>query len=229
MLTPLTSPALFNAPVSHVSVGVAYEAYSDAAAAALRVRLPEKMDRAVPKRKAEYVAGRFCAAHAMRALLGGFDHSLHPSSSGPPVWPDGLVGSITHTRGFAAAAIARIGDARGLGIDTERIMAEEVMREVATAICAAGERFSPRTGLSETAYATLVFSAKESVFKCIHPLVRKMFWFQDARVEIVDPAEGRFRATLLIDLDTEFRAGAVLDGHYRIARPYVHTGVLLAA
>jgi enterobactin synthetase component D len=230
MLIPLESPIDFGAPVARFSVTVMPETYSDAAAKAFRVRLPEALHRAVPRRKAEYIAGRFCAARAIEALGGsGFDGEIRSSPRGAPVWPDGLVGSITHTRGFASAVIARAGDMRSLGIDSERIMTEVVMRDIEATICRPEERGVPRGALSPAVYATLVFSAKESVFKCIYPLVRRMFWFEHARIEIADPGEGAFRATLFIDFDDEFRTGTVLEGRYRVMPPFVHTGVFLAA
>jgi enterobactin synthetase component D len=140
-----------------------------------------------------------------------------------------LTGSITHSTGFASAALARLSDVRSLGLDTERIMSEEVMNAVGSIVCSAEEQLPAWIGLSKVVYTTLVFSAKESIFKCINPLVGKMFWFKHAHFEILDVEEGRFRVTLSIDLDDEFRSGVTIDGRFCITPPYVHTGVMLAA
>ena len=222
------SPPLFGPEVAHVSALFSHEEYTDAVAFRFDVNLPCAMQRAVAKRKAEYVAGRACATYAARVLLGDFQGQIESSAQGLPVWPEGVVGSITHTMGFASAALARVGVVRSLGLDTERIMTEEVMHKIGPTVCSAEERMSPGSGLSDNVYTTIVFSAKESVFKCIYPLTRRMFWFDNAHIEILDITAGSFRATLETDLSEEFRNGTTFEGRFRIAPPFVHTGLLLA-
>ena len=73
---------------------------------------------AVEVRRREFVTARRCAREAL-AKLG---HAPVPIRSGPmrePQWPAGMVGSITHTIGFRAAAIAPRGVLASVGIDTE--------------------------------------------------------------------------------------------------------------
>src|SRR5687768_5342608 len=63
-----------------------------------RVPLPRTLESAVPKRQAHYRAGRYCAMKAMSALDAGFaTHPVDRAVDGAPVWPRGVVGSITHT------------------------------------------------------------------------------------------------------------------------------------
>src|SRR5262245_29080334 len=53
----------------------------------------------------EFTLGRLCARRALEAL----GHAPVPILRGPgrePLWPDGLVGSITHTRRYCAAVVA---------------------------------------------------------------------------------------------------------------------------
>src|ERR1700716_1803425 len=78
-----------------------------------RLRLPQPLRHAVPNRQREFLAGRLCAAQALRCL--GAD-STHVGMAGDraPVWPDGVVGSITHSGGFAAAAVAWAATSPGL-------------------------------------------------------------------------------------------------------------------
>jgi 4'-phosphopantetheinyl transferase EntD len=73
---------------------------------------------AVENRRREFVTARRCAREAL-AKLG---HAPTPIRRGPmrePQWPSGLVGSITHTRGFRAAAVAPRSVLSSVGIDTE--------------------------------------------------------------------------------------------------------------
>ena len=59
----------------------------------------------VDGRRRDFAAGRHCARRALARLVG----SPEPILSGPdrePVWPQGIVGSITHCDGYRAAAVA---------------------------------------------------------------------------------------------------------------------------
>lgn len=226
MLVARDNPALLGAPTATFSVTFAVEDFSEATAAALGIRVPEAMHRSVPRRKAEYVAGRFCARQAMRAVHARCDDDLAMLPDRRPAWPPGIVGSITHTAGFASASICPTQHARGIGIDAERIMTDAAMRCVRDAILSRHDTCPDGMAL-DAVWATLMFSAKESVFKCLYPLVNRIFWFETVGMEIVDTQRQTFRATLLADLGGDLRTGTTVNGRYQIDPPYVHTAVLL--
>jgi 4'-phosphopantetheinyl transferase EntD len=104
-----------------------------------------------------------------------------------PIWPDGVVGSITHTGDFAAAAVAWAADIAALGIDSEQIIDPAAALDIAD-ICMVDEAtlFKAAHGRSFCEFCTLVFSAKESVFKCLFPLTRKFLEFSDVRITSID-------------------------------------------
>ena len=61
---------------------------------------------------------RTCA----RIALGRLGLPPAPLLSGPkrePLWPDGVVGSITHCDGYRAVAVARADQLASIGIDAE--------------------------------------------------------------------------------------------------------------
>jgi 4'-phosphopantetheinyl transferase EntD len=119
---------------------------------------------AAPGRRAEFAAGRTCARDALRGL--GVDGwALLPGPSRAPRWPPGIVGSITHAPGFVAAAVVRRDARPGLGIDAERHV--ELPDDVARLVCSPAERRWCRAEARArpARWATVVFSAKESVFK----------------------------------------------------------------
>ena len=127
------------------------------------IALPTALDAAIPKRRMQFRAGRYCATKAMGALGPSYaGRSAARAANGAPLWPEGLVGSITHTDDFASAAVALSADAAALGIDTERIMTEPRARNVCRMIAWPSEVGHARTaGLSRLEGMTLVFSAKE--------------------------------------------------------------------
>src|SRR5262245_27478480 len=76
------------------------------------------VERAVAKRQAEFACGRRCARRAL-AMLGIENFPLVPGPHRAPLWPSGVVGSITHCTDLCAAVVARAGRIQSLGLDAE--------------------------------------------------------------------------------------------------------------
>src|SRR5437867_13394741 len=112
-LSPLLSTLFPPGVVAAQSNGYATSASLDPA------ELERTLDFA-PKRLREYCAGRLCARRAL-AELGISGHSLRHGQDRRPVWPQGVVGSITHTDSFCAAVVARKGPLRAIGLDAEGV------------------------------------------------------------------------------------------------------------
>lgn len=133
------------------------------------------------KRKADHLAGRIAAAHALS------DHTVPGiGPSGEPLWPDGFSGSITHSGTQAMAVVTRDPPAI-IGIDCETILPENEAREIKDGIIDAQEE----SVLSHSGYPfalalTLVFSAKESLFKALFPQVQAWMGFDSARITQLD-------------------------------------------
>jgi 4'-phosphopantetheinyl transferase EntD len=152
---------------------------------------------AVEARRREFVTARRCAREAL-AKLGHAPVPIRLGSKREPQWPIGLVGSITHTTGFRAAAIAPRNVLASVGIDAEQNeplpdgIEDLVTVPAESQMLAALARAFPLTR-----WDRLLFSAKESVYKAWYPLTGRWLGFEDARLTI-DPA-GTFAAELLID------------------------------
>lgn len=181
--------------------------------------------RAVPSRRGEFVTARRCAREAL-ARLG---EPPAPIRSGPrrePLWPPGVVGSITHCAGYRAAAVARRTGLAALGIDAEPH--EPLPDGVANTVAAPGEP----AALADPAvhWDRLLFSAKESIYKAWYPLCGRWLGFEDVRLEI-DPAAHTFTGHLLVDgtrLDGKPPL-TELHGRYLVARNLVLTSVTVPA
>lgn len=196
-----------------------------------RIELPDDLHSAVPKRQAQFRAGRFCALKALEALDPQRRiRALPRSRNGAPCWPHGVTGSITHTDDFASAAVARTCDALAIGIDSEPIMADAQARRVMMVVAWPSELAHARAaGFSRLEALTLVFSAKESLFKCLHPLVGRMFDYHDVRIVGVDAASGSFYARQVTNLSPRFSVGVILEGRFELDHRRVHTGMFLRA
>src|SRR5690606_6132023 len=80
---------------------------------------------------------------------------------------------------------------------------------------------------SDRQYLTLIFSAKESIFKCLYPLVQQYFDFRHAVIRLDAQQPGHFHFELLKDLGGEFDEGYTASGYYELADNFVHTAVIL--
>ncbi|MFK0373072.1 enterobactin synthase subunit EntD [Enterobacter sichuanensis] len=133
------------------------------------------------KRKAEHLAGRIAAAHALP------DHTVPGiGPSGEPLWPEGISGSITHSGTQAMAVVVRHPDPR-VGIDCEAILPDSEAREIQDGIIDAQEAMClMRSGYPFALALTLAFSAKESLFKALFPQVKTFMDFDCARIMRLD-------------------------------------------
>ncbi|GAC1304217.1 MAG: 4'-phosphopantetheinyl transferase [Steroidobacteraceae bacterium] len=187
------------------------------------------LGRAVPQRLQEFAAGRLCARRAL-AEFGIEDFAIEAAEDRRPIWPDGMVGSITHTAGFCAAVVAERRSSAGLGIDTEVI--GEVNLEIWSRICMPVEIdwVQSLPASQQNAAATLIFSAKEAVYKCCYPLLRERLDFQDVAVEPEwHAAGGSFRIHLGRSVAVRDVAALPLTGRYLFHEGFVSAGVSSAA
>lgn len=149
--------------------------------------------KAVDKRRAEFGTARVCARRAL-ARLGYAPMPLVPNKDRSPVWPGGVVGSITHTRGYCAVVVARDSELLSLGVDAEQD--KTLTPDMIEMICTPHER----TQLFERD-AVVYFAAKEAFYKCQYPLTQQFLGFQDVELDL-DLASGTFAARIIkSDLD----------------------------
>jgi enterobactin synthetase component D len=205
----------------------------DESTAGALVHLPAALGRAVPRRVAGFLAGRHCAAAALADAGYPGIVTLPIGAAGAPVWPAGFVGSITHTPHFALAAAARASLAAGLGVDSEPLLNEETAAEIASSVLPeTGEirRVGDSTAhLEWEGFVTAVFSAKESVYKCLRPITGEFFEFADVHVTEVDVAAGRLALRPIRALGGGVDAGTALTAWFGFEGGHAHSCVVLPA
>lgn len=228
MFTPVHNPDILSFLTAHYSIALQLDTLSSLA-------LPNTFNKSIqnvsPKRKLDFLAGRFCALKALEksGVRGIPEIPILPSRS--PDWPDGWVGSITHTEGFASAAVASKNALRSLGIDSERIMSCETANEVARLTLLPSEivywEINLKSIINFETYVTLVFSAKESVYKCLHPIMGEYIDFLDVKLFTIDLNHRKFNFKLLKTLSFEFYSGFCHSGRFEISYPFIHTAIEL--
>jgi 4'-phosphopantetheinyl transferase EntD len=169
----------------------------------------EALGQAVEVRRREFVTARACARDAL-ARLGVASGPIPTGSRGEPVWPGGVVGSITHCEGYRACAVALDRDLTTIGIDAE--VAEPLPAGLIGDIALPEERrLIERLALEDPgiSWDRLLFSIKESIYKAWFPLARSWLGFEDASV-LIDRERHTFAAHLLVPGPT--LQGRHLDG-----------------
>jgi enterobactin synthetase component D len=190
-----------------VALGASFEvaAYSDALYEVLGVPFPAGLSRAVNKRKAEFLGGRFLAALAMERI-GEPAVEIGVGVHRQPLWPANVSGSLSHSNDRLACVMSP-DPAVGLGVDIERIMDDAAARNIVETVVGTQEHAlleadSGGFGLGFTA----VFSAKEALFKALYPRVGNYFDFHAARLVSLDWLHGRLVLDLTEDLGVHYRA-----------------------
>jgi len=203
----------------------------DDAALALEPLHPEEAHQTARMGRArleEFRLGRACARRAL-AGLGHENFPLCNDAARVPVWPPGVVGSLTHCEGLCAVAVARSVEFLGVGLDAEpqRVLEPRILQRISSE----AERqhlaeLPPAPGQSD--WGLLLFSAKESFYKCYFPVARRFLGFRDAEIEFF-PETRSFRAQLRT-ADAPSAAGSrSLDGRFGADATHVASAVLLPA
>jgi 4'-phosphopantetheinyl transferase EntD len=177
----------------------------------------EAIEGAAQARVEQYAAGRICSRTALGRLGVATTTPVLRGEDRAPIWPPGFVGSISHTDTWCAAAVARAEDVRSIGIDLEQAtpLKESLWRRVCTSKERDWLHALPEPGLT----GKILFSAKESVYKCQYPITTKFLGFHAVEVELDD---GSFRAVFQQEAG-EFRPGDVMSGRYLVEEGLVAT------
>src|SRR5712691_8152343 len=89
------------------------------------------------RRRREFEIGRACARKAL-GRLGMNEVAILIGPQREPIWPAGIVASLTHCKGYCAAAAALAADVSGLGIDAELLA--PLPHRVIDMVCRESER-----------------------------------------------------------------------------------------
>ena len=137
------------------------------------------------KRYAEFIHGRHTARLALQQI-GCPQAAIGKGKSREPLWPQHIVGSISHTLHCAAAAVTFDNKYLGVGVDMEP--SKQLEEKLFKAICRPEElALFDRENLTPRAAgerAKLLFSIKESIYKCLWPSVQSFIDFTEMQIEL---------------------------------------------
>ncbi|AOW94505.1 4'-phosphopantetheinyl transferase [Rhodococcus sp. WMMA185] len=192
--------------------------------------------RAVEKRRREFTSARHCARLAM-AKLGVEPGPILRGDKGSPIWPRGVVGSLTHCDGYRGAALGHSMQVRSLGIDAEphEALPDGVLGAISLEV--------ERAWLSDTDASDrwradgggrlhrdrLLFCAKEATYKAWFPLTQRWLGFEDAHItfEYSGDGTGTFHSDLLISGETVTGPPlASFDGRWLVTDGLIITAIV---
>jgi 4'-phosphopantetheinyl transferase EntD len=136
-----------------------------------------------PKRIADFSTGRYCSIKALEQL--GIQNSIIPiGEDRAPIWPEGIVGSISHCDSLTGAIVAKRSDHISLGLDIEEI--GRVTPDLWDLVFTEKEKnyLSSLSDEDKLVQSTAIFSIKEAFYKFQYPLTKTFLDFLDVEVEI---------------------------------------------
>lgn len=168
---------------------------------------------AVKKRQAEFLAGRLCAAWVLRDL--GVCGRVQVGADRCPIWPAGIVGSISHCDEIAMAVALKKSNIIGVGIDIERRAAcQQISVDIRQFASKTEYCVLAKAGVSSDDSPVVAFSLKESFFKAAYPYVGHYFGFSAASIDDIDQSGCGFSIVAAKDIGAKFGRGAQVLGEY---------------
>lgn len=213
--------------VNGYQLGYDISTYRDTLFADANIEMPAHIQRSVIKRKAEFLAGRIAARLCLEDLHIK-DFQIASNQDRSPVWPDEITGSISHSNQTACCLVAQKHSIRGIGIDLESIIATDLLDSILNTVVNQAE-LAILKQLSDDIYqqVSLIFSAKESLFKALYPEVQKFFDFSAAELISIDLNTQHFCLELKEDLSIAWKIGMQISGYFEFFEQYVFTRIII--
>ena len=168
--------------------------------------------RACGRKRVEFALGRAAAHFALKEI--GFENAppVLRGQKGEPIWPDGIVGSITHCHPWSVSVAVQCSNGFAIGVDLET--KERIQgTDISDLVCREGELDWVRGGDFQQRL-TMIFSAKEAVYKALYPLCRRYIDFKEVELTWF-PEQHRFQGEFLAPLGPNVQQGQACAVHCR--------------
>ena len=184
--------------------------YTDALFCHYQDAVPAALLNATKVRKAEFLAGRIAARHAF-IQLGITPQAIPIARHRQPLWPATVLASISHHADSAFCMMMPTPSPKpiiSIGIDVESIVHAEDRALLSPSIASRKELDIMTANFLDNEYGfTVVFSAKEALFKALYPAVGRYFDFLDVEISAINISKCELEMRLLIDLSAQLLRG----------------------
>lgn len=187
----------------------------------------ESLGRVSCGRRRHFEGGRHCSREALDRL--GIEHTGVPiGHEGRPVWPQGVVGSITHRQAYSACAVALEDEFYAVGIDAEPNVD---LKPATIARVASSAELNQVAALSaanpEVQWTRLLFSAKEAGAKALAHLHERIPPLHSVVIDF--EADGAVFAVGHPDTGPQARSRGQLEGRWTYSQGMIVTAVTCTA
>lgn len=186
--------------------------------------VPKSVSKRSEKGKREFILGRLCAQVDLDDI-----QFIDRDETGKPVWPKGLVGSISHSKDFAIAAHSVDKRIKSIGIDIERLVDDKRVSVIKKMTLTESElRFLDSfQECTQKEIATILFSAKETLYKLINPLSHCFINFHEGIFRNYNEKTGEYQIELSSDKRELKPFLGIYTGHvFKIDKNIVTVSVL---
>jgi 4'-phosphopantetheinyl transferase EntD len=170
------------------------------------------------KRLADFRASRYVASNAL-SQLGHSDFAILINQQRGPIWPPGIIGSLSHCSEIAVAVAIDDRSIASIGIDVEAYYEmEENLRKL---ICSEQEMKHLRSIGQPELMSKIVFSIKEAIYKCLNPLIQQWIDFKDVSI-VLDKNKQTYVANLNSELTARLGCSTI-SGRWLINEQHVYS------
>lgn len=197
--------------------------YHDDLFVQLGIYFPPTVQRSAIKRKAEFLAGRLAVSHLISRRFNVQNSYVAIGDDRSPVWPTGLIGSISHTSNTAVCLLGLQSKISLLGVDIEDRMSSQTVDDIKGIVVSAKEerRCALCLSLALNDVIAIVFSAKESLFKSLYPKVLAYFDFFAAELVSIDMHQQLIVFALTKNLCDEYREGDRFSCYFELRKAHI--------
>lgn len=191
------------------------EAWSDNFFELADINLPVYIKNSVIKRRAHYLTGRILVKILLNQI-GITDFNLINGSGNEPLWPENIIGSLSHTENYAICAIDHLNNYTGIGVDIQKCISIETANKIWPLIMSTVEKELLITNVIEfPVLLTIVFSAKESLYKALYSQVKSFNYFNLLTITKLDFKNKKFVLELKCDLKNNYNYGDRFEGDFQ--------------
>jgi len=167
-------------------------------------------------RKIEFLTGRILLKDAIKTILNDekADTEVGIGSSGMPLWPSGMIGSVTHTKSHVCVMVGLSQEHLAMGIDLEPLISSEKSQDLCPLVLGASELDLYRqdtNAMPFNQFFTRCYSFKEAIYKLLFPQIKTYIDFKEIVITNINPAQDTILAIYRPSIANQF-SGHLLRG-----------------
>lgn len=185
------------------------------------IDLPPTLLKSHNTRKCHFFTGQYISKIALNDLKSD-SLTVQRHEDGYPLWPNRFSGSISHTKGLACCAISNT--IKFVGVDVQIKIADSALLLIENRALSSDEQhhIASTNVFDQSTAVTLIFSAKEAIFKAIYPNVRIMFSFDT--LKLIPPFNNELLTfELTHSLSSKYKRGMRCSAFLYVAKGHVVT------